>query len=72
MIGRWHTSTLSALVSASIETTCFKLLNQSQTNAESKIANLAAELAKMDLAKGDFVYIDTLSYQLFMGSAGTF
>ena len=46
MIGGSHTSRLSALVSASIETTCFKLPNQSQTNAESKIAELAAELAK--------------------------
>ena len=56
------------MVLASIETTCVKLPNQSQTNAESKIANLAADLAKMDLAKGDFVYIDALSNQLFMGS----
>ena len=54
MIGGLHTSRLSALVSASIETTCFKLPNQSQTNAESKIAELAAELAKMGLDKGDF------------------
>ena len=63
MIGGSHTSRLSALVSASIETTCFKLPNQSQTNAESKIAELAAELAKMGLVKGDFVYIDALQYQ---------
>ena len=36
MVGRSHTSRLSAFVSASIETHCFKLPNQSQTNAESK------------------------------------
>ena len=63
MIGGLHTSRLSALVLASIATTCFKLPNQSQTNAESKIAELAAELAKMGLVKGDFVYIDALQYQ---------
>ena len=68
MIGGSNTSRLSALVSASIETTCFKLPNQSQTNAESKIAELAAELATMGLDKGDFVYITALSNQLFMGS----
>ena len=51
MIGGSHTSRLSALVMASIETLCFKLPNQSQTNDEAKIAGLAAELAKMGLAK---------------------
>ena len=37
MVGGSHTSRLSALVSASFETICFKLPNQSQTNAEQKI-----------------------------------
>ena len=57
-----------ALVSASIETVGFKLPNQSQTNAEQKILHLAKELSKLGLAKGDCVYIDALSNQLFMGS----
>ena len=68
MVGGSHTSRLSALVSASLETLCFKLPNQSQTNAESKITGLAGDLAKLGLAKGDFVYIDALSNQLLMGS----
>ena len=68
MVGGSHTSRLSALVSASLKTLCFKLPNQSQTNAESKIAGLAGDLAKLGFAKGDFVYIDNLSNQLFMGS----
>ena len=37
MVGGTHTSRLSALVSASIETHCFKLPNQSQSNAESRL-----------------------------------
>ena len=68
MVGRSHTSRLSALVSASIETICFKLLNQSQTNADPKVVMLASELAKLGFVKGDCVYIDALSNQLFMGS----
>ena len=68
MVGGSHTSRISALVSASIETICFKLPNQSQTNAEQKILLLANELSKLGLAKGDCVYIDALSNQLFMGS----
>ena len=59
---------MSALVSASFETICFKLPNQSQTNAEQNILQLASELAKLGLAKEDCVYIDALSSQLFMGS----
>ena len=37
MVGGTHTSRLSALVSASIETHCFKLPNQSQKNAKSRL-----------------------------------
>ena len=47
MVGRSYTRRLSALVSASIETICFKLPNQSQTNAEKKALLLASELAKL-------------------------
>ena len=68
MVGGSHTSRLLALVSASFETICFKLPNQSQTNAEQNILQLASELAKLGLAKEDCVYIDALSSQLFMGS----
>ena len=68
MVGGSHTNRLSALVSASFETLCFKLPNQSQTNVESKIIGLSGDLAKLGLTKGDFVYVDALSNQLFMGS----
>ena len=68
MVGGSDTSRLSALVLASIETHCFKLPNQSQKNAESKIKKLASDLVKLGLARGDFVYIDELSNQVFMGS----
>ena len=68
MVGGSHTSRMSALVSASIETVCLKLPNQSQTNADKKILQLANEMSNLGLAKGDCVYIDALSNQLFMGS----
>ena len=68
MVGGSHTSRLSALVSASIETHRFKLLNQYQTNAKSKLVKLASDLAQLGLANGDFVYIDALSNQVFNGS----
>ena len=68
MVGGSHTSRISALVSASIETICFKLPNQSQINAEQKIRLLSNDLSKLGLTKGDCVYIDALSNQLFMGS----
>ena len=68
MVGGSHTSRLSALVSASIETHRFKLPNQYQTNAKSKIVKLASDLAQLGLANGDFVYIDALPNQVFNGS----
>ena len=68
MVGGLHTSRLLALVSASLETICFKLPNQSQTYAKQKILQLASKLAKLGLAKGDCMYIDALSNQLFMAS----
>ena len=68
MIGSSHTNRLSALVPAGLETEYLKLPSQSQTNVEQRIEQLAMALASLELTPGDFVYIDALSNQIFMGS----
>ena len=68
LIGSSHTYRLSALVPASLETEYLKLPSQSRTNVEQRIEQLAVSIASFELSPGDFVYIDALSNQIFMGS----
>ena len=66
IVGSSHAGKLSALVSASLETTFLKLPHQSQTPDAAEV--LADQIEQLELSKDDIVYLDLLSNSAYMGT----
>ena len=66
LVGASHTSRMSALLPASLETMFLRLLGQSQT--KDGVGNILAAIEELKLIRGDFLYIDLLSTAIFVGT----
>ena len=66
LVGASHTSRMSALIPASLETKFLQLPGQSQT--KDGVGNILAAIDELKLQKGDFLCMDLLSNASFMGT----
>ena len=66
IVGSSHAGRMSALVSASLETTFLKLPHQSQTPNAAE--DLADQIELLGLGKDDIIYLDLLSNTAYMGT----